>query len=1387
MTSTVPEIGENLVDFTDAQSMWVYLKRYEGSGPAQRIEAYNAWKDLQFNGRDLQVFTEKYQKTLRQMDNFNMALGHELRVYDLINRVAPFYSTWADIKRESLRKVTLAATAPADEHLPSIDSLTKDLLDQDAEMRRQDKNVNVTFKSPPSRSHQRKNTGKAALKCTHCHMTGHTEDKCYRKHGFPEGRGPNKHVKSTENTGAVGAVTANRGMTLAMREIPYTPTHFASRSLSAKDSWCFDSGAVYHITNDLNDFDEYTAVDSGVVVGDNRPLKGFAVGKATLPLVGIDGSITPVTFTDVLYVPQLSVKIISEQVLRAKHKVYYSGETFSLYKRTAAGGALHFATLQDIDGLPHLVIDSTHRKQFFVRAEPPAAETSVPCDSSDASDSECQAKVLLNSHKISSSAASAKDWHARLGHLSDRALQNLTVEGVTIVGSCDHGSCDACLQGKFKRKKSRVPVPRPAHVYDELSIDVVQSRHEGIGGVNWLTIATDGKSLYRHEFTHRLKSFAGEKIVHLLIHIENQTGRRVKRLRLDNGNEFATVKTYCEKNGILLMPTTAHNSSQNGRAEVSNYIVERTARTMMIAGKVPQHLWPYAVRTAVMLLNLTPSPALDYKSAIQLLEELGDDFKGPIHLGHLKAYGCRALVYDETKPRGDKFTSRVDVGKLVGYERGTHNIFYVYLPVRHKVVRTSNVVFEEPRFDTNDDDALVDEDEDSNGYIDPEEELYDPAPIASSGGDVGMEEPLVPIRPASYSEPQGVTEPEYIDTGMPDPGHRSSPPQTEDAVEPPTVDDEPPSTAPRRSSRPAQHSQKAQDNMDQGKTSFGRRSNVNLVRRLHQVYMTSVAGNVGLQPSSLSVKDIIIPKTYAEAMASSQSEEWLAAMEGEVRNLRSNSTWKSVHPMQTPHNANIIAGRWVFTIKADADGNPTRFKARWVARGFTQKHGVDYEDTYASVTKPATVKIMLALAAKLDLECKQFDLVTAFLNALIKKYEIYVEMPHGFEEYGTDGTQLVCLLQRALYGLKQSPLLWYEELTTFLRSIGCRPLRSDPCLFVHSATGTFILIYVDDLLLLAKSDATVDQIAGLLAKKFPMKELGDVTWFLGCRIIRDRSQRKVWIVQDAYIGRMAERFGVVLKKRLTPMKSGTELRKAPTDYAAKKKLRHQYQELVGSMMWPATITRGDIATTVSKLAMYLTNPTQDHFDAAVWCAEYLLHTKTEGLCLGGNDGQPTLQLEGYVDASWADNADDRRSTCGVLFKFGGGPVFWKSGRQSIVALSTTESEYIAMSVAAKEAAALRRLVSEILDEEQGAIVVHEDNQPAIDLLRKPPGADTRTKHMDVRYHYIRQEVDRGAIKVVKIPTEHQAADGLTKPLDRTKHANFKALFGLVDCQGLIRP
>jgi hypothetical protein len=523
------------------------------------------------------------------------------------------------------------------------------------------------------------------------------------------------------------------------------------------------------------------------------------------------------------------------------------------------------------------------------------------------------------------------------------------------------------------------------------------------------------------------------------------------------------------------------------------------------------------------------------------------------------------------------------------------------------------------------------------------------------------------------------------------------------------------------------------------------------------VYFTSIAYKGTDLPLA---KDIVIPQSYAEAVLSLQADRWKTAMQSEVSSLTDNDTWDLVDPLDHP-SVTIVAGRWVFTVKANSKGLPDRFKARWVARGFTQRYGIDYDDTYASVTKPVTVKIMLALVVRLDMECKQYDLVTAFLNALIQKHKIFVEMPHGFEEYTQNGqTQKTCLLKRALYGLKQSPLLWYEELAKFLYTINLKLYLSDPCLFMHPS-GAYILVYIDDLLLMATSLKLIEKLTTLLGAKYAMKELGDVKWFLGCHIIRDRKAYKIWIVQDAYISTIAERFGIGISKKkcITPMKAGTELVKAPAGFNATKQAKKQYHELVGSLMWLVTITRGDIAVAVSKLAIHLTNPTTDHPQAAIHCAEYLLATKNDGICLGGDE----LQLEGFVDASSVDNSDDRRSTCGFVFKFGGRPVFWKSGRQSVIATSTTEAEYVAMSLAAREAAALRRLVSEVLQKQHPAIILYEDNQPAIYLLNKSPGADTRTKHMDVKYHYIRQEVNRSAIVVVKIPTDKQAADGYYEP------------------------
>lgn len=320
------------------------------------------------------------------------------------------------------------------------------------------------------------------------------------------------------------------------------------------------------------------------------------------------------------------------------------------------------------------------------------------------------------------------------------------------------------------------------------------------------------------------------------------------------------------------------------------------------------------------------------------------------------------------------------------------------------------------------------------------------------------------------------------------------------------------------------------------------------------------------------------------------------------------------------------------------------------------------------------------------------------------------------------------------------------------------------------------------MLIMAEGETAIKQIFDMLCEQFKLKELGDVAYFLGCRIIRDHDNHTVHMVQDGCINRLKERFH--LENALpahTPFPANTKLEKAEDGYVASKHLVKQYNKAVGSIMWPATITRMETAWYASQLAKYLANPTKHHMEVAEHCLRYLVTHPNEGICLGGGDGSD-LQLEGYTDASWADDLDTRRSTCGYLFDFGG-PVCWRSGRQPLVAGSTTEAEYIALTLAAREAASLKRLLDEI-DIPQKAVVLHEDNQPAIDLLKKPVG-EGRTRHIDTRWHYILEEVTNGAIEVHKIHTDQQLADGLTKILNSVKFKEWMRNAGMVDCSGLL--
>jgi hypothetical protein len=395
----------------------------------------------------------------------------------------------------------------------------------------------------------------------------------------------------------------------------------------------------------------------------------------------------------------------------------------------------------------------------------------------------------------------------------------------------------------------------------------------------------------------------------------------------------------------------------------------------------------------------------------------------------------------------------------------------------------------------------------------------------------------------------------------------------------------------------------------------------------------------------------------------------------------------------------------------------------------------------------------------------------AFLNSLLDE-EVYCKLPDGFTQPGK------CIkLLRALYGLRRAPLLWQQELSEFLKVVGLRQVKEESCLFTND-NGIFLLFHVDDILLVSRKDCAEQALAvrKALIARYEMKDLGELNWFLGIRVIRNREQGKLWICQDSYIEKITHRYNLQFRKHpYTPMPIEPM---PPSSQQATPQQILAFQGKTGSINYAPTQTRPDAARAASHLAEFAMNPSQQHQDAADQAILYLDGTRYYAIEYSASvDSQEityiyliTKTLEIASDASFGNCATTRRSTEGYLFKLFGGPIDWGSTKQKTVTTSTTEAELLALTHAATEALWWNRLFEDIgfrLDHE---LIINCDNQQTIRLLTKDlPTLVTKLKHVDIRQHWLREQVADNHLIIVWMPTNHMPADGLTKPLPRQKH------------------
>jgi hypothetical protein len=677
-------------------------------------------------------------------------------------------------------------------------------------------------------------------------------------------------------------------------------------------------------------------------------------------------------------------------------------------------------------------------------------------------------------------------------------------------------------------------------------------------------------------------------------------------------------------------------------------------------------------------------------------------------LKHLRAIGCQTYVHIPRQKRHSKLESRGELGYLVGYSLSGRG-YRVWMPDQKRVIESRDCTFKE------DCTTMIRELQTDNEVIEMRYDNMIPVPTYA---------PVMQRQPAS--EP--VNDFEETDTQ----NEESETNVTNTQIEETNAQNE-----------------DSETNVSTEQARFHR-----MTLRQHKASKPKCCYDA---PVCSNVITLTEPTTYTEAISRPDANYWLEAMHDEIESLKRHNVWTL---SELPPNVKPIKCRWVFTTK-HVSGRGKKYKARLVAKGFTQVKGIDFEDVYAPVSSFEVMRIFIAYAVQKSWFLDQFDIKSAYLHSAIK-HDIYMEQPEGFQR--NEECKLFCKLEKSIYGLKQSSRCWNEYLNDKLRDIGFKRSQTDPCVYIlETEKGRSILtVYVDDFLMISENKEIRTHVKELITKTFECSYSGELQQLLGVQFKQENG--KLSLSQTHYIDELLHKFGMLnAKPAPTPMEVKMEL----TMRDPQKELEDMpYRELIGGLLYVSQRTRPDISYAVGKLAQYSSNYDRRHWNAAKRVLRYLKGTKDHKIVYQV-DNNP---LKAYADADWA-SSQDRKSTTGYVMMFAGAPVLWRSTKQTVIALSTMEAEYIAIATCARDISWVKRMLEETkMRSIVNPVVINSDSQAAI--AHASSNVDnTRTKHIAIKYHYIREKVADGTIQLEFTPSERNMADILTKALNKNIFEN----------------
>lgn len=918
-------------------------------------------------------------------------------------------------------------------------------------------------------------------------------------------------------------------------------------------------------------------------------------------------------------------------------------------------------------------------------------------------------------------------WHFRLAHVNPFDLKKMIdknmVDGIDSIDVISNEQfCDSCVMGKQTRLPfSKKGVNRSTRVLELIHSDVCGPISKpGIDGSQYFVTFTDDYSRASMVYFIKRKGDVLEKFQEFVELAEAQHNCKISKLRADNGGEYTSnaFKSYCKSKGVQLLYTVPYNPEMNGISERLNRTLQEKALSMLLAAGLERKFWTEAIMAANYIKNRCPTNAYGKQFADKTPAEIWYGKKPD--LSNIRIFGSTCYNHIPSEKRA-KLEAKASKCIMLGY--ASDNSYRLWSIEGKKVIIGRNVTFNEMStlnrtraaelFTSGATSDADDDDIETTGDIDGE---LDHSIEQDGTGDCKDNIHSTNCDCAGSNE-DNVHSAESTSIGNTD------------------------ETQLRRSSR---------------------------TKKKPEHFGESNGESNGDAHFALSAQHYVNsdPQSIDEAKQRADWGEWKKAIDCEYDSLIKNKTWIMCN---LPKGRKPITGKWVFKLKYKANGEIDKYKARFVARGCSQQKGFDFYETYAPVAKLTTLRILLSIANEFDMQIHQMDVKGAFLNGDLDE-EIYMVAPEGFPS-----SNKVCKLQKAIYGLKQASRMWNEKFNQFAMRIGFKRCSSDYCLYTKLENGArcYMLLYVDDLLIVCNDEHLIQTIKRLLTTEFDMTDIGNVNTFLGMHIERDQENGIIRFGQKQYLSKVLTKFGMNdCKPVATPIEKGLHLNIDRVNNNADV----PYRELIGCIIYATQTTRPDLCAATNYFSRFQSCYTNEHFVHAKRLLRYI--KGSIDLKMEYTKNKSGEILTGYADADWGGDKNDSKSTSGYVFKVFGNTVSWATRKQNTVAQSSTEAEYVALGEAINEAEWIKELLIELGFSFNKPITIYEDNQSCIKVAEEPR-EHKRMKHVAVKYDFIRDTIKRELIQLSYIPTGEQTADIMTKGLGRIQFMQLRSNLNLI--------